>query len=58
MNINKNITVCFTGHRPQSLPWKFNENDTRCIEIKNKLHYEIINAINKGVIVILLREWH
>ena len=26
-------TCCFTGHRPQSLPWKFNEQDERCLKI-------------------------
>lgn len=41
-------TCCFTGHRPQSLPWGFNEQDDRCLKMKEKLRTQIINAINKG----------
>ncbi len=40
----------FTGHRPQSLPFGFNEEDERCIALKQKLRNEIINQIeNNGV---------
>lgn len=28
-NLN-NVTCCFSGHRAQSLPWKFNEASPRC----------------------------
>ena len=41
-------TCCFTGHRPQSLPWKFNEQDERCLRMKEKLRNEIIKAIKNG----------
>lgn len=41
-------TVCFTGHRSQKLPWGFNENDERCLRMKEKLRFEIIKAINRG----------
>lgn len=37
-------SCCFTGHRPQKLPWKYNENDIRCIEFKEKLN-AVINAV-------------
>ena len=46
--INKKVTACFTGHRPQKLPWKFNEQDERCIEMKKKLKNEIIKSIESG----------
>lgn len=47
MNIRK---CAFTGHRPQSLPFGFNEADERCIALKQKLRNEIINQIeNNGV---------
>lgn len=47
MNIKK---CAFTGHRPQSLPFGFNEADERCIALKQKLREEIINQIeNNGV---------
>jgi uncharacterized phage-like protein YoqJ len=31
------ITCCFTGHRPQSLPWGTREGDPRCLEMKLEL---------------------
>lgn len=40
--------VSFTGHRPQKLPWGFNENDERFIDMKNRTRIEIENAIQKG----------
>ena len=30
-------TCCFTGHRPQKLPWGMNEKDPRCVELKLEL---------------------
>jgi len=31
-------TACsFTGHRPAKLPWKFNENDSRCVSLKRRI---------------------
>ena len=45
-----NKKCAFTGHRPQSLPFGFNEADERCIALKKVLRNEIINLIeNKGV---------
>lgn len=41
-------TCCFTGHRPQNLPWGFNENDERCVNMKQKLKDTIIRAIKRG----------
>lgn len=41
-------TCCFTGHRPQSLPWKFNEQGERCLKMKEQLRNEIIKAIKNG----------
>lgn len=37
-------TCCFTGHRPEKLPWRYNENDSRCIALKRKI-YDIIEAV-------------
>ena len=33
----KSLTCCFTGHRPQSLPWGTREDDPRCAELKTEL---------------------
>ncbi len=41
-------TLCFSGHRPSSLPWGYNENDDRCIAIKNEIRNLIIGAIDIG----------
>lgn len=40
-------SCCFTGHRPQKLPWKYNENDIRCIEFKEKLS-AVITAVHES----------
>lgn len=41
-------TVCFTGYRPQKLPWGFNENDERCISLKRELYAKIELAYSLG----------
>ncbi|MEE1074515.1 MAG: SLOG family protein, partial [Acutalibacteraceae bacterium] len=43
--------VCaFTGHRPQNLPFGFNEADERCQTLKKLLRYAIEKLITeKGV---------
>jgi len=30
-------TCCFTGYRPQKLPWGFNESDERCAALKRRI---------------------
>lgn len=45
MNIKK---CAFTGHRPQSLPFGFNEMDERCITLKQTLRAEIIRQIEEN----------
>ena len=41
-------TVCFTGRRPQKLPWGYDENDVRCERLKKKIKEKIDNAIENG----------
>ena len=41
-------TCCFTGHRPQKLPFGYNEEDERCVELKEKLKKEIIRQIEEN----------
>lgn len=36
-----NRSCSFTGHRPQRLPWRYNENDPACIALKETLAKEI-----------------
>ncbi|MDE7438992.1 MAG: DUF1273 domain-containing protein [Clostridia bacterium] len=44
----RNSTACFTGHRSQKLPWRFNEEDPRCMEMKVTLRFEIEQVIRRG----------
>lgn len=46
-------TCCFTGHRPQKLPWGFNENDERYMATRQKVKQEIENACNNGYITFI-----
>lgn len=44
----KTKKCAFTGHRPQSLPFGFNEADERYIALKQKLRDEIIRQIEEN----------
>ena len=44
----KEKVACFTGHRSQKLPWGFNEEDSRCKKMKERLRVEIVKAIQRG----------
>ena len=44
---NKHENLRLTGHRPQHLPFGMNENDERCVRLKEILKEEIINLIEK-----------
>jgi len=35
----KRITCCFSGYRPEKLPWGENEADERCRELKRRLFH-------------------
>lgn len=48
ISIDREKTVCFTGHRSQKLPWRFNEEDERCKAMKATLRTEIEKAIQTG----------
>lgn len=49
----KNTTCCFTGHRPQGLPWGFNERDERCLKMVAELERVIVGAIQDGYSVFI-----
>ncbi len=42
-------TCCFTGHRPEKLPWGRNEGDRRCRELKIRLYDAVEAACEEGV---------
>ena len=44
----KSTTCCFTGHRSQKLPWRFNEQDERCLIMKTNVKNKILEAVENG----------
>lgn len=44
----RELAVCFTGHRPDKLPWGANEQDERCAAFKRRLENEIMRAYDEG----------
>ncbi len=41
-------TCCFTGHRPDKLPWRGDESDPRCLELKGRLCSALEEAYRRG----------
>ncbi len=38
-------TACsFTGHRSEKLPWRYNESDPRCLDLKQRI-YDTVEAV-------------
>ena len=37
-------TCCFTGHRAEKLPWRYNENDPRCVDLKQRI-FDTVEAV-------------
>ncbi len=44
-----NLSCCFTGPRPEKLPWSYNEHDSRCISLKNRISDTIEAVYNSGI---------
>ena len=34
---SRQISCCFTGHRPEKLPWRYREADLRCLSLKRRI---------------------
>ena len=49
MKNDLNKCCAFTGHRPAKFPWKYDEKDSRCIELKSVLAQQINNLAAAGV---------
>lgn len=41
-------SCCFTGHRPAKLPWRYNENDARCLALKRRMRDAVELAYEQG----------
>lgn len=48
MDIRPETTCCFTGHRPDKLPWGLDESDPRCAAIKRSLTRELERLYRRG----------
>ena len=46
--MRRDISCCFTGHRPEKLPWGEDERDPRCLEVKRRLTAAVERACGAG----------
>lgn len=46
--IDRGVTVCFSGHRAERLPWRYNERDPRCTLLKQRIEEEILLSYRLG----------
>lgn len=46
--MDKEHTCCFTGHRPDKLPWRSQEGDPRCLALKESMEREIAALYRRG----------
>lgn len=44
----KKITCCFTGHRPEKLPWGNNESSPDCVTLKKRLAQTLEELYRRG----------
>ena len=47
--MDKSTTCCFTGHRPDKLPWGTHEDDPRCMALKQRLDAALMQVYDGGV---------
>lgn len=41
-------TCCFTGHRPSKLPWRYQEEDLRCVDLKMEIVQALVRIYDLG----------
>lgn len=46
--MDRKTTCCFTGHRPQKLPFKFDEQHPHCVRLKELLRKEMVRLITEA----------
>ena len=44
----RSVTCCFTGHRPNKLPWGTDESDPRCLRLKEELAARLEGVYEAG----------
>ncbi|MEG1858395.1 MAG: SLOG family protein [Pseudoflavonifractor sp.] len=47
--MNRETTCCFTGHRPDKLPWRDDEQDLRCLDLKSRIDAALEDAYQRGM---------
>ena len=47
--MERETTCCFTGHRPDKLPWGSNELEDRCLKLKERLQEAVEEAYQEGM---------
>ena len=45
---SRGLRCAFTGHRPQKLPFGFDEEDARCLAFKRRLHAALARLLREG----------
>lgn len=45
---SRQISCCFTGHRPGKLPWRYDEADPRCLSLKRHIADAVEAAYEEG----------
>ena len=48
MSMDRAHTCCFTGHRPDKLPWGYDERDPRCLALKRSILRELEGLYRRG----------
>ncbi len=48
MELGRERTCCFTGHRPEKLPWGGGEEDPRCLLLKKRLLTQVEDLYGRG----------
>ena len=46
--MERDIACCFTGHRPNKLPWGDDESDERCVRLKELITQKLEAAYDRG----------
>lgn len=41
-------TCCFTGHRPEKLPWRYDETDAGCVSLRHRIGTSVENVYGQG----------
>lgn len=47
--MERETTCCFTGHRPDKLPWGTDEQDVRCMRLKQQIADALEQAYSAGM---------